>query len=81
MEREQIEYEAVTVQMPKQIMDYLRSIERCIKMTPKEYIEYNIVDCVRADIDSFDDFVTPKELADGWQLNPIFKAITNTEVI
>ena len=79
MEREQIEYETVTVQVPKLLMDYLRSHERDMNMTAKEYLEVTIVDCVRADIDC--NHLDPKQVADSWRLNPIFKAIINTEII
>lgn len=77
---EKIECESVTVQVPKAIMEFLRSIEKPISMTAKEYIEYNIVECVRADIDAWETFISPKEVAEGWGLNPIFKTIINDEV-
>jgi hypothetical protein len=74
----EIEYEQVTIRLPKVVLDFLRSMEKTISMTPKEYIEYNTVCSIRADIDDLDAFVpSPEEVAKAWNLNPIFKQILN----
>lgn len=81
MIEQKIEFETVPVRVPKLIMAFLRAYEKSMGMTAKEYIEYNIVDSLRADVAALDTFITPKEVADNWKLNPIFKTIVNDEVI
>jgi len=72
-----IEYEQVTIKVPKLVMDFLRSMEKTLDETAKEYIERNVVMVVRADIDG-DAFVPyPEEVTKAWGLNPIFKAVLN----
>lgn len=80
MEKPQIEYETVTVKIPKQVMELLRFSQIAFKMTPTEYIEYNILELVRADLDSGEFLPSGKELADKFNINPIFKEILNDEV-
>lgn len=75
----EIEYEEITVKVPKQIMDLLRYSEKMTEKTPKEYVEYCIVECVRADLDS-DVFLSGHALAKSFNVQPIFKEITGTSV-
>lgn len=84
MEKE-IEYETVSLKVPKRIMDFLRG-QKDQSETVQEYLEYIIVDTVRSDITGYyfpmpEPAQEPKELADNFGLNPIFKAITDTEVL
>jgi coenzyme F420-reducing hydrogenase beta subunit len=59
-------------------MDFLRSCEKALKSTAKEYLEYNVVGVVRADIDDGTVFVQmPDDIVKEWNLNPLFKAILN----
>jgi hypothetical protein len=79
--KQEIEFENVTIKVPKLIMDFLRGREKDMDETAKEYIEYNVVQIVNSDIRAGDVFVLdPEELADSWKLNPIFKAIINDEI-
>ncbi len=79
-EKDVIEYEQVTVKVPKQVMELLRASESLLEMSPQEWLEYELVDTVRSCVDS-DMFVPePKELADKFSLNPVFKAILDTQI-
>jgi hypothetical protein len=79
--KREIEYEQVTIKVPKAIMKFLRDREKNMDQTAKEYIEYNIVHIVNSDIRAGDVFVSdPEELADSWKLNPVFKAIIDDEI-
>ena len=48
----EIEYETVTLRIPKKIMDFLRSMEKPWNQTPTEYLEYQLIDEVRADLEA-----------------------------
>jgi len=65
--QETIEFESVTVKVPKAIMKYLRKIHG----DPVEWIEYRIVDGVSADLDAMDG----KILGELFDLGPVFKAV------
>lgn len=77
----EIEYEEVTIQVPKQVMEFLKSVEAIIEMTAKEWIERSTVDNVRAGIDSEEFLQTPEQMANQFKLNPIFKELTGTMII
>jgi len=75
-EKEKIEFEEITVKVPKLIIDFLRKHEKILGKTAQEYMERNIVDCVRADIDAGDVFVpVPEEVVEQHGLGPVFKAV------
>lgn len=74
----EIEYETVTVRVPKRIMDFLRQ-HKALSTTAEEYIEYSIVDIVRSDIDG-GVFSDPERIAEGYGLQSIFQEITNSMV-
>lgn len=76
----QIEYENITVKIPKGILDLLREVAPVTKTTPKEWVEYAIVEQVRAGLESDEFLPTPQDMAEQFKLNPIFKEITGTEV-
>jgi hypothetical protein len=79
--QEPIEYEMVTLNVPKNIMELLRDSEKSLEETPIQYLERCIVDLVRADIDAGDCFVsTPREIAERYKLDPVFKQITGITV-
>ncbi len=75
---EKIEYETITVRIPKKIMSFLRET-KTLTETPEEYLEYTIVDSVRADIDG-GVFSDPERIAEGYGLQPVFQAIVNDTV-
>jgi hypothetical protein len=76
-----IEYEEVNLQIPKAIMEFLRDSEKSLGETATSYLERSLVDMVRGDIDSRDCFVpTPREIAERYNLDPVFKQITGISV-
>jgi hypothetical protein len=76
-----IEFEEVTLKIPKGIMELLRDNKANLEETPTQFLERSLVDLIRADIDAGDCFVpTPRELAARYNLDPVFKEITGTTV-
>jgi len=74
----QIEYENVTVKVPKNIMRLLRDRQEDVEMSPTEYLEYVIVQIVHADIDVEEVFAPrPEKLIERYGLKPIFEKILN----
>lgn len=64
---ETIEYEQVSLKVPKAVMDYLRRIYgNAIK-----HLEYTVVDHVRADLEA----MSGNQLAGLFGLEPVFKNI------
>jgi hypothetical protein len=79
-EQETIEYETVTLKIPKKVMKLLRDTDY-LGETAEQYIERGIVDLVRADIDMGECFTpTPRQLTEQYGLDPIFKEITGSTV-
>jgi hypothetical protein len=68
-----IEYETVSLKVPKKVMNWLRALEKGTQESPIEQLEYIILDEVRASIDG----VTGKELIDWFGLDPIFLQLLN----
>jgi len=69
---EQEQFESVTIQVPKNVMNLLRAYaEQGLGMTPDEYLECSIIQTVRADLDAGDVFtVEPQEIIRLYDLNP-----------
>jgi hypothetical protein len=79
--REPIEYETVTLKVPKNVMELLRDSEKSLEETASQYLERCIVDLVRADIETQDCFVlSPRRLTERYNLDPVFKEITGITV-
>lgn len=71
-----IEFEEVTIKIPKAIMDLLRDAREAIELTPQQFFEYFIVEQVRSLIDYEDYFSpTPEQMTKKYNLNPVFKEI------
>jgi methylphosphotriester-DNA--protein-cysteine methyltransferase len=70
--QEEIVYEEITVRVPKKVMDLLRAFEKVIQITPKAYIEYNIIEVLRADLDA-DALFTMEKIVENFDLEPIFQ--------
>jgi hypothetical protein len=80
-DREPIEYETVTLKIPKKIMELLRDSETSLEETAIQYLERCVVDLVRADIETQDCFVlSPRRLTERYNLDPVFKQITGITV-
>jgi hypothetical protein len=71
-EQEQIEFESVTIKVPKNVMNLLRAYSKHgLGMTANEYLEYSILQAVRADLDVGDVFtLEPEEIINQYNLNP-----------
>lgn len=71
---EQIEYEEITVKIPKAIMEFLKDHEDMLEEKTEDYLERCIVGVVSSDIESQDCFVlSPVKLVKKYKLEPIFK--------
>lgn len=51
-EKSEIEMVEVTLQIPKQILDFLRSAEDALEETAEEYMARNILDTIEADLEA-----------------------------
>jgi hypothetical protein len=72
-EENKIEFQEMTIRIPKAVLEFLRAHEKEMGTTTEEYITYTIVDVVRADIDSGEVFVPESEqVIKDWNLNSIF---------
>jgi hypothetical protein len=47
-----IEYETVTLKIPKPIMEWLRRMQPLTRMAPVQKLEYEVVDFFRAELES-----------------------------
>lgn len=65
-----IEFEQVTIRLPKPIMAFLRQTD-CDNQGPENWIEYVVVDAVNAYLDD----VEPREMIDWFKLGPTFHSI------
>lgn len=71
---EQIEYEEITVKIPKAIMEFLKDHEGMLEEKTEDYLERCIVCSVSADIESQDCFVlSPIKMVKKYKLQPVFK--------
>lgn len=66
-----IEYETVTLQIPKKLMDFLRRTPGGYGSSPVAYLEYSIVDMIRADLEG----ATGEQFIEWNDLGPVFHAI------
>lgn len=70
---EKIEFEEVTVKVPKAIMNFLAIFK---KDGVTAYLEHAIVDSFRADLETSDsNLVSYKTLVEQYKLKPVFQAI------
>ena len=68
---EEIEYEVVQVKVPKAVMVFLRDVLRDEREV-KEYLEYSIIDSVRADIDNGNAFYELNDVIKRYGLDKVF---------
>jgi hypothetical protein len=66
-----IEFEQLMIKVPKQVMELLRFAGKTDGDTPKDYIERNVLDAVRADIDA-DALIQNTDLIKMFELKPIY---------
>lgn len=71
-ESEKLEFESVTIQVPKNVMNLLRAYaKQGLGMTANEYLECTVLQGVRADLEAGDVFtIEPEEIARLYDLNP-----------
>jgi len=74
MAKQKIEMEKVTIEIPKAIMDFLRSVE----VRPEEYLQYSLIDAFRADIECSSGMWGYSEIFKRYDLAPVFKAFDVT---
>ncbi len=67
-----IEYEQVTINVPKQVMELLRYAEP-LNGTPQSWIEYCVSDNVRAGLESGEFLPSSYELTQQFKLTPILE--------
>lgn len=67
-----IEFEQVTIKVPKNVMNLLRAYAKHgLGMTANEYFEYSVLQAVRADLDASDVFtLEPQEIMNQYDLTP-----------
>jgi len=65
-----LEYIEITVKVPKLVVKFLEAQKQDVK----EYIEWTVVDSVRADIDA-EAFSDPKNVMKNFGLDKVLKAI------
>jgi hypothetical protein len=72
-----IEFESVTIKVPKSVMNLLRAYsEHGLGMTANEYLECNVLQVVRADLDAGDVFtVEAEEIITQYSLNPALSVV------
>lgn len=68
----EIEFESITIKVPKNVMNLLRAYSKHgLEMTANEYLEYSILQAVKADLDIGDVFtLEPEEIINQYNLNP-----------
>ena len=64
---EKIEYEQVTIRVPRLVMEFLRKTEG----DAAEWIEYTVCDIARAQLEG----MTPEEWIQQFNLGPVFKTV------
>ena len=73
-------YETVTIKIPAAVMNLLRASESVTGDTPVQFLEYEVVSAVRAQIEANGFLPTGKALADQYNLNPVFEAVLNDPI-
>lgn len=69
-----MEYEEVKVKLPKKLAKFLRAMEKVLGQSMEEYLQYSIVDMVRADLDTEDIFVpTQRQIVEKHGLGEIYE--------
>ncbi len=77
---QKIEYEKVTVEIPKNVMDLLRFASETREETPEEWIQWAAIDTARAQLDSGEFLPTAQALAEKFSLNHVFLEILGITV-
>lgn len=70
---DKIEFQEVTVKVPKKITHY---IENVLGQTVKAFLEYSVVDSIRADLESR----TGKTLAEVMELQDVFMVVLGEKI-
>jgi len=68
MGKPRIEFEDVTIRVPKAIMDFLRSMEKACGTNASETIVHDLIALIQAEIEN----MTGKDLIELWNLAPVF---------
>jgi hypothetical protein len=70
-----IEFEDVTLRLPKKLMDFLRKTPERHDPNAISYLEYLVVDNIRAELEA----ITGTEIIEWYGLKPVFYAILKDE--
>jgi len=71
-----IEYEVVTIRVPKTIMNFLRGMEKAYGVTAEETIVNDLVACVECELED----TNGEDLIKMWKLDPVLKEFQNGKV-
>ena len=74
LSKESIGYGEITIELPKQILELLRFVEKTDGDVPKDYIERCVLDGIRADIDA-DTLISNFNLIEKFQLKPLYRKV------
>jgi hypothetical protein len=73
LKKSELEFESVTLQVPKKVMELLRFCENASGTSPKEYIEnYVIVQMISADLEA-GCLIQLKDLIKKFDIEPVFE--------
>ncbi len=73
--KENVDFEEVTIKVPRAIMNLLRNSEEIIGRSPTEQLEYSIVADIEGCIGSEVLTPTPEQIIKKYKLGNIFKTI------
>ena len=63
--------ETVVIDLPKQLLEFLRQHERDMNASVKDYLQHSIICAVRADIEASAFFPGLPEIAKRWNLDKL----------
>jgi len=67
-----MEFEDVTIRMPKAIMEFLRSMEKVHRTSASEIIVHDLIALIQAEIED----MTGKDLIELWNLSQVFNELS-----
>lgn len=72
MGKQKMEFEDVTIRMPKAIMEFLRSMEKVHRTSASEIIVHDLIALIQAEIED----MTGKDLIELWNLSQVFNELS-----
>jgi hypothetical protein len=71
----EIEFEEITLRIPKKLMEFLRKTPGGYGPSPVAYLEHSIVDVIRSDLEA----LSGEEIIEWNGLGPVFREILKDE--